>query len=105
MALRRSQSAERAGNAALALAWANASVAAEPWAASPYEQRGLVLEFAGSLAAAARDLRGAIAREPLNFVHWLLLARIETERGLLTSAERNEERARQLRPWALAFAP
>ena len=73
-ALRRSQSAERAGNAALAYAWANSAVSAEPWAASAYEQRGLVLESAGRLAAAATDLRRAIAHEPENFAHWLLLA-------------------------------
>ncbi len=45
--IRRSQGAERAGNPAQALAWANDAVAAEPWAASAYEQRALVLETDG----------------------------------------------------------
>jgi hypothetical protein len=101
--IRSSQAAERAGNASLAYSWANAAVSAEPWAASSYEQRGLVLESAGRLTAAAKDLDRAIAREPSNFVHWLLLARIETEQGDLDAATRDYERARQLRPHALAF--
>jgi tetratricopeptide (TPR) repeat protein len=101
--IRSSQAAERAGNASLAYSWANAAVSAEPWAASPYEQRGLVLESAGRLTAAAKDLDRAIAREPSNFVQWLLLSRIETERGDLDAATRDYERARQLRPHALVF--
>ncbi len=43
-AIRRSQSAERAGNARAALAWANQALSAEPWSASAYDQRALVLE-------------------------------------------------------------
>ncbi len=102
-ALRHSQSAERAGNAGLAYAWANAAVGAEPWAASPYEQRGLVLEAAGRLTPAATDLRRAASHEPENFVHWLLLARVETERGELSRAARDYLRARRLRPKAGVF--
>jgi cytochrome c-type biogenesis protein CcmH/NrfG len=101
--LRRSQSAERSGNAALAYSWANGAVSAEPWAASPYEQRGLVLEANGSLGQAAADLHRAIAREPTNFVHWLLLARVDTERGDLAAAARAYSQAHQLRPRALVF--
>jgi tetratricopeptide (TPR) repeat protein len=102
--MRRSQAAERAGNGALAYAWANAAVSAEPWAASPYEQRGLVLEAAGRLRPAALDLTRAISREPDNFVHWLVRSRIETELGYVAAAARDYERARQLRPRAAVFA-
>jgi hypothetical protein len=102
--VRRSQAAERAGNGRIAYAWANAAVGAQPWAASAYEQRGLVLESAGRLSLAARDLERAINREPNNFVHWLLLARVETERGDLATATRDYERARELRPKALVFS-
>jgi hypothetical protein len=101
--IRRSQAAERAGNVSLAYSSANAAVSAEPWAASPYEQRGLVLESVGRLTPAAADLGQAISREPSNFRHWLLLARIETERGDLDAASRDYQRARQLRPEALVF--
>ncbi|HEY3728958.1 MAG TPA: O-antigen ligase family protein [Solirubrobacteraceae bacterium] len=96
--LRRSQTAERAGNAQLALAWAKASVSAEPWAASPYEQRGLVLESAGHLDLAAADLRRAVSHERSNFRHWLVLARIQTERGAFANAHRDYMQARQLSP-------
>ena len=101
--VRHSQAAERAGNASLAYVWANAAVSAEPWAASPYEQRGLVLESGGRLAQAAADLTRAVTREPTNFMHWILLSRIETERGNLAAAIKDYKRARQLRPNALVF--
>jgi predicted Zn-dependent protease len=103
--LRRSQAAERAGNGALAYSWASDAVSAEPWAASPYEQRALVLEAAGKLGPAAFDLKRATARERENFVPWLLLARVETERVEVTAALRAYARARVLRPHALAFQP
>ena len=76
---------------------------AEPWAATPYEQRALVLESGGRLASAAHDLRQAISREPNNYVDWLLLSRVETERGSVAVAAGDYERARHLRPKALAF--
>jgi cytochrome c-type biogenesis protein CcmH/NrfG len=101
--IRQSQAAERAGNASGAYSWANAAVSAEPWAASPYEQRGLVLEAAGKFAPAAMDLHRAVSREPDNFAHWLLLSRIETEQGDLAAATQAYARARQLRPKALVF--
>jgi len=104
-AIRRSQAAERSRNAVLAFSWANSAVSAEPWAASPYEQRALVLESAGRLSAAVLDLRRAIAREPDNFVHWLLLSRVETELGHVDAAARDYVRARQLRPHASVFQP
>jgi tetratricopeptide (TPR) repeat protein len=101
--VRRSQAAERARHGGVAYAWANAAVSAEPWAATPYEQRGLVLEAAGRLRSAVEDLDRAISREPDNFVHWLLRARIETELGNLSGAMRDYRRARELRPRAAVF--
>lgn len=102
-AIRRSQTAERAGNADRALAWADEAVRAEPWSASAYEQRGLVLESGGRLTAAARDLARAVSYEPDNYAHWLVLARIEAQRGRLGAALGNYERARALRPAASVF--
>jgi hypothetical protein len=104
LATRRSQRAERARDASAALSWADLAVNAEPWAASPYEQRGLVLEAAGRLPAARADLERAVAREPDNFTHRLVLARIETEAGDRKDAARQLARARLLRPHALVFA-
>lgn len=101
--VRRSQAAARAGNLPLALAWANDGVSAEPWAASPYEQRGLVLEAEGRLAPAATDLHRATRREGTNFTQWVLLARVETELGNLSAAEQAYKRAHTLRPLGDVF--
>ncbi len=102
--IRRSQDAERAQRANVALGWANDAVSAAPWAASPYEQRGLILEAAGRYAVAADDLRRATEKEPTNYVHWLVLARIETEQGRVASAVRDLQQAHRLRPLSAAFA-
>ncbi len=103
--IRRSQSAERRGNPSLALAWANDAVSAEPWSASASEQRGLVLEAAGRYASAAQDIRHAVSEEPTNFVHWIVLARIDTERGQLNAAVADYRRAHMLRPHSPLFVP
>lgn len=102
-AIRRSQTAERAGHADTALALATDAVRAEPWSASAYEQRGLVLESGGRLTAAASDLNRAISHEPDGYGHWLVLARIEAERGRVQAAVRDYDRARTLRPDASVF--
>jgi hypothetical protein len=102
--IRRSQAAMSRGDAALALGWADDAIGAEPWSASAYDQRALVLEALGRLAPAARDLRSAVAREPTNYVHWLLLSRVQTERDLLAAAAHDYERAHALRPRSGAFA-
>lgn len=100
----RSQAAAREGNAPLALAYARDAVSAQPWSASAYEQRGLVLEAEGRLAQAAADLRRAISHERTNFQHWLILARIETEEGNVGAAVADYDQARRLRPHASVFA-
>ncbi len=92
----RSQTAERSGHPAQALAWANDAVGAEPWAASAYEQRALVLESDGRLGSAAADEGQAAGDEPTNYVHWLLLSRIQAERGRYTVALADYQRARRL---------
>ncbi len=102
--IRRSQQAERGQRANVALALANDAVGAAPWAASPYEQRGLILEAAGRYAAAAENLRRATENEPTNYAHWLILARIETEQGRLASAAHDLQQAHRLRPLSTVFA-
>jgi hypothetical protein len=102
-AIRHSQSAERAGNTAAALSWAREAVSAEPWAASGYEQRALVLESEGRYRAAAADERRAVDNERTDFTHWLVLARIQTERGLVRQALSDYDQARRLRPLAQVF--
>jgi hypothetical protein len=103
--IRRSQAAERARNGTVALALANAAVDAEPWSASAYEQRGLVLEAAGRYGPAAAAMRRAIDGEPINYVHWLDLARVETELGEIGAALTDYSQAHRLRPDSIAFQP
>jgi O-antigen ligase len=102
--IRRSQSAERAGNASAALALARDAVSAEPWSASAHEQQALVLEAEGRLSQAKHEESTAVSHEPTNYAHYLTLSRIETELGQLAAAVRNSDRARQLRPHAEVFA-
>lgn len=102
--IRQSQAATRAGSGAQALSYAQDAINAEPWSASAQEQRALVLESGGELAAAADAERTAIDDEPVNYAHWLVMSRIQTESGDLAAAERDYNRARALAPKAQVFA-
>lgn len=95
--IRRSQAAAATGNLGAALAWARDAVSAEPWAASGYMQRGLVLESEGRLGEAARDVGKAISHERTNFAGWVVLARIDTERGNFDAALNDLSQARKFR--------
>jgi tetratricopeptide (TPR) repeat protein len=101
--VRDSQGAIERGDVQAALGQANDAVEAQPWAASPYAHRALVEEEAGRLSAAAVDMRRAIDREPDNWRHPLLLARIEARRGRVASALQAYRRARRLRPESRFF--
>ncbi len=101
--VRRSQAAARAGETQLALSWARKAVSLQPWAASAYEQRGLVFEAMRQYSSAAADLRSATEHERTNFDHWLVLARVETERGHFNVAARDFDEAHRLRPKAEVF--
>ena len=103
--VRHSQASVRAGALEKAQLQANDAIAAEPWAAAPYVQRGLVEERQGRLRAARVDLLRAVAREPTNWRHPLLLARIEAELGDPRAALAAYERARRLHPLSPVFRP
>jgi hypothetical protein len=99
-AIHRSQAAARAGEERVALALARDAVSAEPWSADAHAQEGLVLESERRLAPAAGEIEAAISHERQNFALWLVLARIQTERGLYAQALRDAQRAHRLRPIA-----
>ncbi len=101
--IRKSEAAARAGDLGKALAWARDAVSIEPWSASAYLQRGLVLESENRLGAAAQDVNQAISHERTNWVHWLILARIETERGRYSAALQDYFQARRLGRRARVF--
>jgi tetratricopeptide (TPR) repeat protein len=86
-----------------ALTQATTAIDAQPWAASGYLQRALVLERSGALRAAAVDARRATRKEPTNWEIWLILGRIEAERGRISEALRASRRAQSLNPRSPLF--
>lgn len=102
--VRVSQRATRAGDVEAAVSAATTAVQVAPWAASGYAQRAVVLERFGLGAPAAADARQATDREPTNWEHWLVLARIEAERRRIGPAIAAARRAAALNPRAPLFA-
>jgi tetratricopeptide (TPR) repeat protein len=96
--VRRSQHAADAHRFERAIQHADDAIAAEPWAATPYLQRALVLESAGQLGAARTAILQAAGREPTNWRHQAILARIEAELGHPKAALAAFARARRLHP-------
>ena len=102
--VRTSQQAARAGQVDAAMSAATTAVQAAPWGATGYSQRALLLERLGLGGRAAADARRAADREPTNWEHWLVLARIEAERGRIRAAVDAARRAAALNPRAPLFA-
>jgi hypothetical protein len=100
-----SQEAVRDGRNADAVTAASVAVHAEPWNAATYLQRALVLERQGFLAGAADDARTAVGKESTNSELWLILARIEVERGRVAAALAAVRKARDLNPRNPVFRP
>jgi hypothetical protein len=96
--VRGSEQAVARGELDLALSRANDAVGDEPWAASPYLQRALVNELSGRLRAAAQDAQLAAVREPVNYRPWLILARVEAERGRTKAALAAYREAKRRKP-------
>jgi O-Antigen ligase len=99
-----SQRAIRVGDFDEAVSAATTAVQVAPWAASGYSQRALVLEQLGFGARAEADGRRAAQREPTNWKMWLVLARIEAERGRIRPALAHARRAASLNRRAPLFA-
>lgn len=96
--LRRSQEEARAGNVATALDDARTAQNAMPGAAGPWLQEGLLLESQGRLDPAAAATREATEKEPNEWRNWLVLSRIEAERGRSAGAIAAYREARSLNP-------
>jgi O-antigen ligase/polysaccharide polymerase Wzy-like membrane protein len=96
--VRASQREVRARDFDDAASSATTAIQIAPWAASGYIQRALLLERLGVAARAAADARRATQREPTNWNHWLILARIEAERGRVRAAVADVRRAAALNP-------
>jgi tetratricopeptide (TPR) repeat protein len=96
--VRHSRAAAGDGDLPRSLRSAEEATRAEPWAATPFVQRALILERLGRLAEARAAMRAAIAREPTNWRHPYIAARIDAEMGLAGRALADLRRARRLRP-------
>ena len=93
------------GSADRAAELADESVRAESWAAAPYVQRALVEQQRGDLDEARRDLQRAIEKEPTNWRHHLLLARLEAEAGDRAAVKAQLAEVRRLAPRSLFLIP
>ena len=96
--LRQSRLAAGRGELAAALGDAEDAAGAQPYAASPRLQEALLLERMGRLAPAAAAAEAATDREAEDWRNWLILARIEAERGRTAAALRAFRRAHSLNP-------
>ena len=80
-AVRSSQEQVRAGDLGAALGDAERAGELEPYSGAAALQEALVLELQGNLDAAARSAAEATRKEETNWANWLVLSRIEIERG------------------------
>lgn len=102
--VRQSESDARTGDLAAALEAARTAQNVQPDAAGPRLQQALVLEAQGDLGTAAAAARAATEREATNWRTWLVLSRIEAERGMAAAAVRDYNEARSLNPRSDLFA-
>nr|MBA3867194.1 hypothetical protein [Solirubrobacterales bacterium] len=101
--VRQSQSAALAGDQQGALEDARSAQNVEPGAATPRLQQALILEADADFDSASAAALGATAKEPTNWRNWLVLSRIEAERGRASSAVTYYRRARSLNPHSSIF--
>lgn len=101
--LRASEEDVRDGDLPAALAAARSARNAEPAAAAPRLQEALVLEQIGAYDQAAEAARGATERGETDWRTWLVLSRIEAQRGDAAAAVAAYRRARSLNPKSPLF--
>jgi hypothetical protein len=101
--LRKSQAEAAGAHLGPALAQANAAGDVEPFAAGPPLQRALVLELAGRYADGAGAAAAATRAAPTDWRTWLVLSRLDAERGAAGPALAAFRRARALNPHSLVF--
>lgn len=96
--VRQSEADVREGDLTGALEAARDAQSVQPDAATPRLQQALVLEELGELSSAAQNARAATERESTNWRTWLVLSRIEAQRGRSAEAVRAYRKARSLNP-------
>jgi O-antigen ligase len=103
--LRSSREAAESGNFAAAVNDAESARSIEPWAASPYQELGLIAQAQGEYARASELMSEAIEREDRNWQLYYLRARVEEEAGNRAAARADLARARALNPLAPELQP
>ena len=101
--VRKSQDEADSGNLSAALASARTAIDIQPGAATPYLQEALVLELQGDLARAAVAAQTATDKEPTNWRTWIVLSRIEAQRGRVDVSTDTYLEAKRLNPRASIF--
>jgi O-Antigen ligase len=101
--IRSSEAAVRSGDLEKALEDARSAENVEPGAATPRLQQALVLELQGNLPAAAEAATEATERESTNWRTWLVLSRVEAERGNAGAALAAYREAKSLNPLSPLF--
>jgi hypothetical protein len=102
--LRQSEADARAGDLQGALDKARSAQNVLPGSAAPRLQQALVLEQAGDLEPAAAAARAATRRESTNWRNWLVLSRLEAERGRAAAAVAAYSKAESLNPHFSLFS-
>ena len=102
-AITESQQDAARGDLRDALAKAGDAAAIEPFAATPYLQRALVLERLGRPEPAVRAARRATVKESTNWRTWLVLSRLEAEAGNAKAAVDAFRQGRSTNPRARFF--
>ena len=97
-AIEDSRAAAREGKLGKALSEARDAEAIQPYSATPHLQEALVLELMGNPGAAAKEARMATKKESTNWRTWLILSRLEAERGDARAALNAYREARSLNP-------
>jgi hypothetical protein len=103
--VRASERAVTEGRLDDALSEARSAADAQPYAATPRLQEALVLERMGKFDQAARAARLATLKESTNWRTWLILSRIEAERGRAKASLDAYRSARQLNPRSGVLLP
>jgi O-Antigen ligase len=101
--VRESEDDVRGGDLDAALSEARKAQSVEPAAAAPRLQQALVREAQGDLAGAALEARAAVERGDTDWRNWLVLSRIDAERGRAAASVRAYRRARSLNPRSPLF--
>ncbi len=93
----------RGGQLEAALDSARKAQDLQPWSAAASLQEALVLERLGTLDEAASSALDATEKEPTNWRNWLILSRIEAQRGNASGAVDAYSRAESLNPRSTLF--